>query len=293
MYSEIEKNKLKTLFILVGFFVLVAGLAGLATLYFGNRSVFVYTMIGSAVYALISYFASARMALALNGAKEISKQDSPELWRTIENLTIANGMPMPKVYIMEEKGLNAFATGRNPDNSSVAITTGLLEVLDKKELEGVMAHELGHIKNYDIRVSLMAFAAVGVISLLCDFFLRVSWYSGGLTDDDDSAKTFAIFGIVAAIIAPIVATMLQLALSRRREYLADASGALTTRYPEGLANALRKIQAYGSTVKRQNSSTAHLFIANPLKGGFFSSLFSTHPPIDERIARLEKMGSQL
>ncbi len=293
MYSQITANKQKTILILLGFFGLVGVVSWIFSEAYGNQSILLYAIGGSIVYAFISYFSSASMALALNGAHEITREQNPRLWNTVENLAITDGLPMPKVYIIDDPGLNAFATGRNPEKASVAITSGLLEALDNKELQGVMAHEMGHVKNYDIRVSMIAFALVSVISVLCDFFLRMSWFGGSKFDDEDGGKAFAILGIVAAILAPIVAVLLQLAISRRREYLADATSALTTRYPDGLIGALKKIEAYGSTLKRQNSSTAHLFIANPIKGNFFGSLFSTHPPIEERIAKLKQMENTL
>jgi heat shock protein HtpX len=292
MYNQIESNKRKTAVLLFGFFALVAGLAWLFSQVYGNSSIFIFSMIFSVVYALFGYFASSRLALAINGAKEIQKNDDPRLYRTVENLAITEGLPMPKVYIIEDPGLNAFATGRNPEHASVAITTGLLHALDDSELQGVMAHELGHVKNYDIRVSMIAFALVSVVSLLCDFFLRVSFWGGNNSDDDSTASNVLFFvGIAAMIIAPIVATLMQLALSRKREYLADATGALTTRYPEGLARALEKIQAGGASLRRQNASTAHFFIANPLKGKSLSGLLSTHPPIEERVRILREMTS--
>ena len=292
MYNQIESNKRKTAVLLFGFFALVAGLAWLFSQAYGNSSIFIFSMIFSAVYALFGYFASSRLALGINGAREIQKNDDPRLYRTVENLAITEGLPMPKVYIIEDPGLNAFATGRNPEHASVAITTGLLHALDDSELQGVMAHELGHVKNYDIRVSMIAFALVSVVSLLCDFFLRVSFWGGNNSDDDSTASNVLFFvGIAAMIIAPIVATLMQLALSRKREYLADATGALTTRYPEGLARALEKIQAGGASLRRQNASTAHFFIANPLKGKSLSGLLSTHPPIEERVRILREMTS--
>lgn len=291
MYSQIQANKTKSALILMGFFGFVALLSYLFSIWYRNPSIMIYALLGSLVYALISYYSSSKMALALNGAREITRRDNPQLWNVVENISMTDGLPMPRVYIIDDPGLNAFATGRNPENASVAITSGLLETLTKAELQGVMAHELGHVKNYDIRVSMVAFALASVISLLCDFFLRISWFGGG--DDDNNNTQLQIFGIVAAVIAPFVAMMIQMALSRRREYLADATGVATTRYPEGLIGALEKIQAYGSQTQRQNSSTAHLFFANPLKGNFFGTLFSTHPPIEDRIARLKEMGRSL
>lgn len=225
----------------------------------------------------------------MNGAKEIKKSDNPRLWRIVENLSITNGMPMPKVYIIEDAAPNAFATGRNPEHAIVGATTGILDILNDSELEGVMAHELGHVKNYDIRVSLVAFALVAVISIMADIMLRLTFYRGSDNDDNNSTLFFVI-GIAGAILAPIVATLLQLAISRRREYLADATGALTTRYPEGLASALKKIGSHSRPMQKQNPSTAHLFFTNPLKRGTLAALFSTHPPINDRIARLNEMG---
>jgi len=289
MYSQIEANKRKTAVIMLLFFALVGGVALIFSRAYGDSSIFIAVMIFSFFYALWGYFASSKLALTLNGAHIIKKADNPRLWRIVENLAITEGLPMPKVHIIDDRGLNAFATGRNPENASVAVTTGLLEALEDNELQGVMAHELGHIKNFDIRVSMIAFALVSVISLLCDFFLRMSFFGGGDSDDEDSAKVFAILGIVAIIIAPIVALLLQLAISRKREYLADATGALSTRYPEGLANALEKIKAKGSATRRQNTSTAHLFFASPLKGRSITALLSTHPPVEERIKILREM----
>lgn len=252
----------------------------------GGTGVFYGGLIGSAIYVLITYYSGAKMALAINQAKEIKKSDDPRLWRTVENLAITNGMPMPKVYIMDDPAPNAFATGRDPKHAVVCATTGLLNIMDDTELEGVMAHEMGHVKNYDIRVSMVAFALTSIISLIADFIIHMVWFS----DNDNRNPVFYILGIVAALFAPLVATMIQLAISRNREYLADATGALTTRYPDGLANALEKISKYGSTTRVQNTSTAHLFFANPLRKGSLSGLFSTHPPVEERIAKLRSMG---
>lgn len=288
MYSEIASNKRKTVFIMLAFVAFVGLLSWLFVKFMGGAPIItIGFLVGSIIYALISYFAGSKMALAVNGAKEIQKQDNPRLWRMVENLAITEGLPMPKVYIMEDPALNAFATGRDPNHSAVCATTGILDALDDSELEGVLAHELGHIKNYDIRVSMIAFALTTVISLLADFILHMVWFR----DSDDTPPLFYALGIIAAIIAPIVATMIQLAISRKREYLADATGALTTRYPEGLARALEKISQTSSVTRKQNTSTAHLFFANPLKSGGIAGLFSTHPPIEERISRLRGMDT--
>ncbi len=287
MYSQIAANKRKTVLLMVLFIALVTGLSWLFSLYVGEPMVTPFVLTGAGIYALVTYYAGSKMALAVNKAKEIQKSDNPRLWRIVENLSITEGMPMPKVYIMNDPAPNAFATGRDPNNAAVAATTGILEIMDDQELEGVMAHELGHVKNYDIRVSMIAFALVAVIAIMADIMLRMAWFR----DSEDSKSGMFMFaiGIVGAILAPIIATMIQLAISRKREYLADATGALSTRYPEGLARALEKIGAYGSVMQKQNSSTAHLFFANPLKKSSLSGLFSTHPPVEERVRRLRKM----
>jgi heat shock protein HtpX len=289
MYSEIAANKRKTVFIMLVFVAFVTLIVWLLDKYLGGSTgVFYGALIGSLVYVLITYYTGSKLALAINRAKEIQKRDDPRLWRIVENLAITDGLPMPKVYIMDDPALNAFATGRNPKSSAVAVTSGLLQVMDDQELQGVLAHEMGHVKNYDIRVSMVAFALTAVISLLADIMLRLTWFSD---DDRESNALFLVLGIVAAILAPLVASMIQLAISRQREYLADATGALTTRYPEGLASALEKIAHGSSSLKVQNSSTAHLFFASPLKGSNLANLFSTHPPIEDRIARLRSMGT--
>lgn len=274
-------------------FVLFVGLLSyVISVIYGRPSLAISGLIFATIYAAISYYSGMKMSLAVNGAHEITKQDNPRLWRTVENLTIANGMPMPRVYIMDDPAPNAFATGRNPDHAAVCATTGLLNIMNDSELEGVMAHELGHVKNYDIRVSMIAFALSAVISILADMILRMTFFRD--RDEDNGNNAFVlVIGIVAAIIAPLVALLIQMAISRKREYLADATGALTTRYPEGLASALEKIAQAGSVVQKQNTSTAHLFFANPLKKSSITSLFSTHPPIEERIARLRSMDSHV
>lgn len=291
MYSEISANKRKTWFILLGFFLLAYGLAYVVGQYYSDYSFTITAFIIAGAYALISYFTADKLAVAVNGAKAITKKDNIRLWRVVENLSITEGLPMPKVYLIEDKAPNAFTTGRDPNHSVVGATTGLLEIMDDSELEGVIAHELGHIKNYDIRVSMIAFALVAAIGLIADLFWRMQWFGGG-RDRDRGGGAIAIFALIAVILTPIIATLLQLAISRKREYLADATGALSTRYPEGLASALAKIGAYGSQLKRQHTATAHLFFANPLRGGL-GNLFSTHPPVEDRIKRLQAMGNKL
>lgn len=289
MYQQIAANKRKTVLMMAIFVALVAGLGWLFGEFSGRPAITPYVLIGAVVYALISYFAGAKMSLALNGAQPITKKDNPRLWRIIENPSITDGLPMPKVYIIDDPAPNAFATGRDPNHAAVAATTGILDIMSDTELEGVFAHELGHVKNYDIRVSMIAFALMAVVSIIADIMLRMTWFRDRDSDNDSGSQLFFILGIIGAILAPIVATLIQLAISRRREYLADATGALTTRYPEGLASALEKIGRTGSALRRQNASTAHLFFANPLRGKGFSNLFSTHPPIEDRVKRLREM----
>ena len=286
MYDQISCNKRRTIILLLSFLVLLWAFAYVISLATGNRGTLFFIGLFSLSYAIFSYFAGAKMALAINGAKEIQKKDDPRLWRTVENLSITEGLPMPKVYIMDDPALNAFATGRKPDKSAVCTTTGLLKTLDDNELEGVIAHELGHIKNYDMRVNTIAFALVGIISMIADFFWRITLFGGR---DNNRNQIFYALAIVAVILAPIAAILLQLAISRRREYLADATGALTTRYPEGLASALEKIGKYGSKTRIQNTATAHMFFANPLRGKTLAGLFSTHPPVEARIQALREM----
>lgn len=292
MYSAIAANKRKTYIIMVLFVAIIAGL-GWAYSYIwggGAPSITIGVLIGALVYTLISYYSASKVALAVNGAKKIEQSDNPRLYRIVENLAITEGLPMPDVYIMEDAAPNAFATGRDPNHAAVCATTGLMDIMDDSELQGVMAHELGHVKNYDIRVSMIAFAMVAVIGLLADILLRMTFFSNS---DSKSGNVGIFLGIAGAILAPIAATLIQLAISRQREYLADATGVMATRYPEGLASALEKIEKSGSALKsHQNSSTAHLFFANPLKGKTIAGLFSTHPPIEERVARIREMGEK-
>lgn len=290
MYSEIARNKRKSWFIILAFIAFVGLLGWLFGEYVNSWPLTFGVIIGASLYALVMYFAGSKVALAVNGAKEIQKKDNPRLWRIVENLSITEGLPMPKVYIMDDPAPNAFATGRNPQHAAVCATTGILEIMDDTELEGVFAHEMGHVKNYDIRVSMIAAALAIVVGFIADMMLHMTFFRGG-DDDEGGSPLFFVLAIVGAILAPLVATLIQLAITRRREYLADATGALATRHPEGLARALEKIAVYGSTTKKQNTSTAHLFFANPLKSGAIMGLFSTHPPIEDRIKRLREMGS--
>lgn len=287
MYSAIASNKRKTVFILFFFLVFAGALAWLFGAMYNSPSLTYGILIFALCYSVIMYFSGSKLSLAVNGAQEVQKQDNPRLYRIVENLAITDGLPTPKVYIMHDPSPNAFATGRDPNHSAVCVTSGLLNIMDDNELTGVLAHEMGHVKNYDIRVSMIAFALSAVISIIADFILRMTWFRD--RDGENNNPAILVAGIVAAIIAPLVATLIQLAISRKREYLADATGALTTRYPEGLESALAKIAQTGSVLQKQNTATAHFFFANPLKGHSLTNLFSTHPPIADRIARLKQM----
>lgn len=289
MYSAIAANKRNTLLIMLIFIALIAGIGYVFSAYYGSTGIFWGTLIGAAVYALIQYFIAAKLALTMNGARQIQKKDNPRLYRIVENLAISEGMPMPKVYIVNDPAPNAFATGRDPKHAHVAATSGILELMDDRELEAVMAHEMGHVRNYDIRVMMIVFGLVSAIGLIADLFLRMMWFGGD--DDNPPSPIFLVLGIVAAVLAPLVAILVQAAISRQREYLADATGAMTTRDPDGLASALEKLGMAGTALRRQNSSTAHLFFANPLKGASLAKLFSTHPPIADRVKRLRSMGN--
>ncbi len=289
MYSQIAKNKRKTFYIMSLFVLIIVAIGYAYGLYVGDFSSLYFIFGFALIYSLISYFTAAKVALAVNGAKEIEKRDNPRLYRIVENLSITTGTPMPKIYVMNDSAPNAFATGRDPKHASVTATTGLLEIMEDSELEAVMAHEMGHIQNYDIRVMMIVFACVSIIGLMSDFLLRMMWWG----DEDNQSPIALIVAIAVAILAPIVALLVQMAVSRRREYLADATGALTTRYPDGLVSALQKLKETSTATKKQNSSTAHLFFANPLKGKSVAKLFSTHPPLEDRIRKLQDMGSSL
>ena len=291
MYSAISKNKRNTVLIMAVFVALI-GVIGIVVGYLNdNYSLSVTILVMAAIYALIQYFVASSLAMAMTGAKEIQKQDAPELWRTVENLAIASGVPMPKVYLINDPAPNAFATGRDPKHAIVGATTGLLEIMDKRELEAVMAHEMSHVQNYDIRVSMIAFGLVSAIGLLADVALRMMFF--GDSRDRNVHPMVYVLGLAVVILAPMLAAITQMAISRQREYLADASGALMTRDSEGLASALGKLRDYGRPMQKQTTSTANLFLSNPLKPGFFAKLFSTHPPIDERIARLRNNATKM
>jgi heat shock protein HtpX len=287
MYSAIAANKRNTVIIMAAFVGLISAVGYAVSLLYGEKSITLWVVIGSAIYALIQYFAASKLAIMTTGAQEIEKRDNPRLYRTVENLAITIGIPTPKVYIIDDPAPNAFATGRDPKHAVVAATTGLLETMNDRELEAVMAHEMGHVQNYDIRVSMIAFGLVSAIGLLSDIVMRMFFW-GGDDRDRNVSPVVMIVGIIIVILAPIAAALIQLAISRQREYLADATGAMTVRDPEGLIDALEKLKKVGKPMEKQSSSTAHLFFNNPLKPGVIASLFSTHPPLDERIKRLEK-----
>ncbi|TSC86736.1 MAG: Protease HtpX [Microgenomates group bacterium Gr01-1014_7] len=262
----------------------------------GGLGIVGFALIMAGVMNFVSYFWSDKIVLGVSGAKPVSEKSHKELYRTVENLCIAAGLPLPKIYIIDDSAPNAFATGRDPKHGAIAFTTGILSKLSKQELEGVTAHELSHVGNRDTLVMAVVSVLVGIIALLSDFFMRSMWY-GGRDRDSKGNQLFMILAITAAILAPIIATLIQLAVSRRRELLADASGVLLTRYPEGLANALLKISKDKEPLEVANRGTAHLYIVNPLKGkeakAFMANLFNTHPPIESRIKALQQMEGRL
>jgi heat shock protein HtpX len=303
MYRAIAANKRNTVFIITLFLVLIAAI-GFAVNYLwgrgqsGDYTIFIAVVIGAGIYTLIQYFAASGQALAITGAQEIQKADNPRLYRIVENLSISTGLPMPKVYIINDPAPNAFSTGRDPKHAAVAATTGILDLMDDSELEGVMAHEMGHVQNYDIRVSTLVFGLVVAIGFIADVLLRLSFF-GGLGGNNRNNNNngggggnpvILVLSLVALVISPILAALIQAAISRQREYLADASSAMITRNPPELESALAKLGQYGRPVTRQNSSMAHMWIADPNKPGLIAKLFGTHPPIPDRIARLEKLG---
>lgn len=298
MYTEIASNKWKSIALLFGFLLFVIGLGWLISYVRGEPSILIFAVVLAVGQSFTSYFFADSIALAVSGAQEAPRKEPYlTLHREVENLAITAGLPKPRVYVINDPAPNAFATGRDPQHAAIAVTTGLLERLDKPELEGVIAHELSHVGNYDIRVMTMVVVLVGVVSILSDFFLRSLWWGGGRRsnrDNDSGQGVLLVLGIVAAILAPLAATLIQLAVSRKREFLADATGSLMTRYPEGLARALEKISSDPHSLQHVSSATNHLYIENPLPSeqeeSFFVRIFSTHPPIAERIKRLREMG---
>ncbi|MDD5109724.1 MAG: M48 family metallopeptidase [Patescibacteria group bacterium] len=301
MYSEITANKRKT-WVLIAIFTVVVLVIGYAFGEYagGGYGGLVAAAVISTVMALTSYFAGDKIALSSAGATPIQQSDNPYVYRLVENLAITAGLPMPKVYLINDPQINAFATGRDPKHASIAVTTGAIEKLENEELEGVIAHELSHVGNYDIRLMTVVIVLVGLVSLLSNWFIRVRWYGGGRGGRDrnergNAGAILAVIGLVLLIVAPLIGKLIQLAVSRKREFLADASGSLLTRYPEGLARALEKIGAVNQQPMRSaNAATAHLYIASPFgaAGKRMANLFSTHPPLEERIKALRGMAER-
>ncbi len=286
MYKQIAENKRRTIFIMIGFVVMIGAIAALFAWYFNDVWVAVWTVVAAIIYALIQYYASSSIAMAMTGAREITKKDNPRFYNIVENLSITTGLPMPKVYVIDDQAPNAFATGRDPKHSAVAATTGLIDIMNDKELTAVMAHEMSHVKNYDIRVSMIVFGLTCVIGLISDLAFRMMFYGNRRRDNEGSPVGYVLV-MIAAILSPVFAGLAQMAVSRQREYLADASAVQITRYPEGMIDALKKLQAHSQPMKSQNIAAEVMYINSSLRKGFFSELFSTHPPIEKRIERLE------
>lgn len=301
LYAQKSRNIRKTWLLMVMFFGVVIGVGWTFSQIYGNPAILYVAVLFSILMNVISYWFSDKIVLKMHRAEPVDMKIHPELYRVLENLTIASGLPMPKFYLIQDPAPNAFATGRNPEHAVVAVTSGLLERLDRSELEGVLAHELSHIGNRDMLVSTVAVVLVGFVSILSDMFMRSMWYGGLGGSRDRRGGGHAVIlgiGIVLSILAPLIASLIHLAISRKREFLADASGALITRYPDGLASALKKIAAYSMPVRTATNATAHLFFENPFgadhvrmagerKTPFLVKLFSTHPPIEERIRALQ------
>ncbi len=297
LYTEASKNVTKTWLLMAGVFLLVIALGWFFSIYFQNPNILVFFALFAVILQIVSYWYSDTVVIKLSGAKLATREQYFDLYTVVENLSITAGLPMPKVYVVEDSAPNAFATGRDKNHAVVCATSGLLAILDRSELEGVIAHELSHIGNRDMLVSTVVVVLVGFISIIADVFMRNLWWGGMSRRSDDregnAGSILMIVGIVFAILAPIIGTLMQLAISRKREYLADASGALLTRYPEGLASALEKIGNYAQPLRHQSSAIAHLYIADPTGGQktpWISKLFMTHPPIADRIKALLGKG---
>ncbi len=294
LYDLAESNTYKSFFLITLFLIIVIGLGWLISYIFGSYLILLIAVVYSVITALVSYWDSDKIVLRMTKAKPIKKKDNPELYRIVENLCITAGIPMPKIYILNEEQPNAFATGRDPKHAAIVFTKGLLDKLERVEIEGVASHELSHIKNRDILLGSVVIVLVGVVALISRLFLRMSfWGFGDRRERGNSGLILLIITIIAVILAPLAAALIKLAISRKREFLADASGALLTRYPEGLARALEKISQDKTPMKVADTSTAHLFIASPFRGKqgvhWFTKLFMTHPPVEERIKALRSM----
>jgi heat shock protein HtpX len=302
-WDHVSSNIFKTWLIMFLFSVFVVAVVYLFARAWGYDSTGALGLTGMAlivtgVLNFGSYFFSDKIVLGISGAKPVSEQHNKQLYRMVENLTIAAGLPVPKIYIIDDSAPNAFATGRDPKHAAIAFTTGILEKLNRQELEAVTAHELSHVGNRDTLVMAVVSVLVGTVALLADWYMHSLWFGGQDRDSDNKGNAiFMILGIVAAILAPIIATLIQMAVSRRREFLADASGAILTRNPDALASALIKISGDKEPLEVANRGTAHLYIVNPLKGqqvlNSFAKLFSTHPPVQERVKALREMGGTL
>ncbi len=294
MYAEITNNKRRSVILIVLFILIIAGIGWfLGTVTQTGSMAVVYALVLSLVMTLFSYYSGDRVALWTAGATPLTKTENPYLYRIVENLCIADGLPVPAIHLIRDTTINAFATGRDPSHASLAVTEGALSKLENEELEGVIAHELSHIKNYDIRVMTIVIVLVGAISLLAHFFMRGALIGNRNRDERGAPPALIIVGIALTILSPLIAQLIQLAVSRRREYLADASGALLTRYPEGLARALEKIGNENSSLRTANTATAHLYFTNPFGAQTkksLANLFSTHPPLEQRIQLLRGMG---
>ncbi len=286
MYKQIAENKRKTIWIILGFVVMIGVIAGLFAWAYNDPWIAVWTIVVAAVYALIQYYTADKTAIMMTGAQEIERKDNPRLYKIVENLSITTGLPMPKVCIVDDPAPNAFATGRDPQHAYVAATSGLLDIMDDKELTAVMAHEMSHVKNYDIRVSMIVFGLVCIVGLISDLAMRMMYWGDRRRDDEGSPMGYLLI-MIAAIFAPFCASLAQMAVSRQREYLADASAVHITRYPEGMISALKKLQAHTQPLKSQNVAAEAMYINNPLRKSFLSNMFSSHPPIEKRIERLE------
>jgi len=292
LYTQAEKNVRKTWILMTSFFIFIIFLGWLFSQVFNSPFILYLAVILATFQSFISYWYSDKIVLAMTRARPIEKKDNPELYRIVENLCIGAGLPLPKIYILDEDQPNAFATGRDKNHAAIAVTRGLLERLERSELEGVIAHELAHIGNKDMLLQTITVTLVGFVAILSDFFLRMSrfGFAREKRERDASQAILFIFAILAAILAPLAAQLIHFAISRKREFLADATGALITRYPEGLARALEKIASYPYSMKGASQGTAHLWISNPFRGGTLAKLFSTHPPIEERIKALREMS---
>lgn len=286
MYKQIAENKRATASLMIGFVAFIACIGCIFAYFAEDWSIAIYVLIIAIFYALVQYFLANSLAVNMTGAEKIEKKDNPRLYKIVENLSLSAGLPMPEVYIINDPAPNAFATGRDPNHALVAATTGLLDIMDDKELAAVMAHEMSHVKNYDIRVSMTVFALTCVIGVLADFASRLMFYGDRRRDDEGSPIAYLLLALVA-IFAPLIALLARQAVSREREYLADASAVNLTRYPDGMINALKKLETHSRPMKNQNPATEALYINNPLRSGGLSNLFSTHPPLEKRIERLE------